>query len=188
MDRCAGNGMPGNCGMVRDEKREMAGDGTGLLQASRSDDAPAWLIQRTARLLRVLFLRLVQEESGADVTPEMWTVLTRLVARDGQYQSELATATYRDRPNMSRILAGMEHRGLVVRRPDAEDRRRTRIFLTPKARQVVASTAPTAIRTRDRLYAGLEKNELKEFRRTLRIIEANTLSTLADLDDAAPPG
>ena len=111
----------------------------------------------------------------------------RLVARDGQYQSELAAATYRDRPNMSRILAGMEQRELVFRRPDSEDRRKTRIYLTPKARDVVATTAPLAMRTRDRLYEGLKKKELKALRRALRIVEANTLSVLDDLDKEAPP-
>lgn len=174
--------------MAKDKKKKKKPDGKGLLQAGRSDDAPAWLIQRTARLLRVLFLRLVQERAGVDVTPEMWMVLTRLVARDGQYQSELAAATYRDRPNMSRILAGMEQRDLIVRRSDVEDRRKTRIYLTPRAREVVAAVAPLAVRTRDRLYEGLKKKELKALRRALRIIEANTLSALRDLEKETPPG
>ena len=168
------------------ERRDAEGEG--LLQSGRSDDAPAWLIQRTSRLLRVLFLRLVQEVSAVDVTPEMWTVLTRLVARDGQYQSELAAATYRDRPNISRIIAGMEQRELVVRRPDDEDRRKTRIFLTPRGRDVVSTTAPVASRTRDRLYEGLDREELLALRGALRIIEANTLAILQDLESEAPPG
>jgi DNA-binding MarR family transcriptional regulator len=173
--------------MAKDKKRKKKSDGKGLLQAGRSDDAPAWLIQRTSRLLRVLFLRLVQEQGGVDVTPEMWTVMTRLIARDGQCQSELAAATYRDRPNMSRILAGMEGRGLVLRRPDTEDRRKTRIYLSSRGREVVASTAPLAMRTRDRLYEGLKKKELKALRRALRIIETNTLAALQDVENEAPP-
>ena len=70
--------------MAKGKKGKKSAEGKGLLQTGRSDDAPAWLIQRSARLLRVLFLRLVQDEAGVDITPEMWTVLTRLVARDGQ--------------------------------------------------------------------------------------------------------
>ncbi len=173
--------------MAKDKKKKPKSGEKGLLQSARSDDAPAWLIQRTARLLRVLFLRLVQDRAGVDVTPEMWTVLTRLVARDGQYQSELAAATYRDRPNMSRILAGMEQRDLVFRKQDGDDRRKTRIYLTPRARAVVADIAPLAVRTRDRLYDGLKKKELKALRRALRIIEANTLAALEDVEKEAPP-
>ena len=161
--------------------------GEGLLRPARSDDAPAWLVQRTARLLRVLFLRLMRDEA-ADLTPEMWTVLTRLVARDGQYQSELAEATYRDRPNISRILSGMEQRGLVVRRADPEDRRKTRIHITSRGRGLVASAAPMAARTRDRLYEGLERHELETLRKALRQIETNTLALLAELESEAPPG
>ena len=154
---------------------------TGILRPSRSDDAPAWLIQRTARLLRVLFMRLVQS-SGVDLTPEMWSVLGRLTARDGQYQSELAESTYRDRPNTSRILAGMEARGLVARRADREDRRRVRCYLTTEGRALVSATAPLAVRTRDRLYAGLERDELEALRRALRRVEANGLALLEELD------
>lgn len=174
--------------MPKDKKGKSRGEGKGRAAGARSDDAPAWLIQRTARALRVLFLRLMQDQGEDDLTPEMWTVLTRLVVRDGQYQSELAAATYRDRPNMSRILAGMESRGLVSRRPDADDRRKTRIHLTLRARKVLAATAPVAARTRDGLYAGLSKKELKALRRALRIVEGNALALIHDLDGEAPPG
>jgi DNA-binding MarR family transcriptional regulator len=167
--------------MAKNKKEKPQPEGKGILQTGRSDDAPAWLIQRTARLLRVLFIRLVQD-GEVDVTPEMWTVLSRLVARDGQYQSELAAATYRDRPNMSRILAGMVSRDLVFRRPDKEDRRKSRVYLTPEARQLVAATTPLAARTRDRLYEGLRKKELKALRSALRQIESNTLAVLAELE------
>ena len=174
--------------MIRNGEARGDAAGEGLFQEGRSDDAPAWLIQRTARLLRVLFSRLVQDEAAVDVTPEMWTVLTRLVARDGQYQSELAAATYRDRPNVSRILAGLERRGLVERRTDPEDRRKTRIYLTTRARDVVSATAPVASRTRDRLYEGLDRAELDALRRALRTIEGNALNALRDLEKETPPG
>jgi len=38
------------------------------------------------------------------------------------------------------------------------------------------------------LYEGLKKKELKALRRALRIVEANTLSVLNDLENEAPPG
>lgn len=177
----ASDGQDPKGSMPQDEGRP-EGREAGILRPSRSDDAPAWLIQRTARLLRVLFLRLVQEEGEVDITPEMWTVLSRLVARDGQYQSELAAATYRDRPNMSRILAGMEARDLVFRRPDRDDRRKMRVYLTPEAGELVAAIAPLAARTRDQLYDGLKKKQLKALRKTLRRIESNTLAALKSLE------
>jgi DNA-binding MarR family transcriptional regulator len=157
---------------------------TGIARAHRSDDAPAYLIQRTARLLRVLFLRVV-DTPNSGVTPEMWLVLSRLLARDGSPQSELAAALFRDAPNVSRILSGLEAQGLVRREPDPEDRRRVRVRITGKGRAFVERTAPRAAEVRDRLYAGIEKKRLQAARGTIRRIEENALGLLSELDVVA---
>lgn len=154
-----------------------ARDRYGIDRSERPDDAPAWLIQRASRTLRVLFLRLM-EGRGAGVTPEMWLVLSRLYARDGQYQTQIADSTFRDRPNTSRILAGLEERGLVRKKRDDEDMRRMRVHLTDRGAEVVREVAPMAARTRDSLYRGLSDRELRQFRETLRKIEKNALEVL----------
>jgi DNA-binding MarR family transcriptional regulator len=149
-------------------------DAYGIVRSDRTDDAPAWLIQRASRTLRVLFLRLM-ESRASGVTPEMWLVLSRLYARDGQYQTQIADGTFRDRPNTSRILAGLETRGYVRKEKDGEDMRRVRIYLTDAGKQFVQDIAPVAARTRDTLYAGLTRDELRVLRRILRRIENNAL-------------
>ena len=130
-----------------DEGTHPDGAGSGIVRERRSDDAPAYLVQRTARLLRVLFLKVV-DTSETGITPEMWLVLSRLLARDGQSQTEIGEALFRDRPNTSRILAGLEQRGLVVRESDPEDRRRACVRITPDGRAFVAERAPRAIQVR----------------------------------------
>lgn len=161
--------------------REGRGDYTrqayGIVRGDRPDDAPAWLIQRASRTLRVLFLRMMEERSSG-VTPEMWLVLSRLYARDGQYQTQIADSTFRDRPNTSRILAGLEERGYVRRQRDPDDRRRMRIHLTERGEEFVRDMAPLAARTRDGLYEGLSDDELRMLRRVLRRIERNALGLL----------
>lgn len=149
-------------------------DAYGIVRGDRSDDAPAWLIQRASRTLRVLFLRLM-ESRASGVTPEMWLILSRLYARDGQYQTQIADGTFRDRPNTSRILAGLESRGYIRRERDDEDMRRVRIYLTDEGTQFVQDIAPVAARTRDTLYEGLSEEELRVLRRALRRIERNAL-------------
>lgn len=158
------------------------GVGSGIVREHRSDDAPAYLVQRTARLLRVLFLKVV-DTSETGVTPEMWLVLSRLLARDGQSQTEIGEALFRDRPNTSRILAGLEQRGFIMRESDPEDRRRACVRITPAGRAFVAERAPRAIQVRDRLYEGIGKKQLKALRGTIREIEANALTLLQELDD-----
>lgn len=160
------------------------GPGTGIVRERRSDDAPAYLIQRTARLLRVLFLKVV-DTSETGITPEMWLVLSRLLARDGQSQTEIGEALFRDRPNTSRILAGLEQRGFVVRESDPDDRRRACVKITPNGRAFVIERAPRAIEVRDRLYEDIGKKQLKALRGTIREIEANALTLLQELEDGS---
>lgn len=171
-------------------------DAYGIVRGDRPDDAPAWLIQRASRTLRVLFLRLMEQRS-AGVTPEMWLVLSRLYARDGQYQTQIADSTFRDRPNTSRILAGLEQRGFVRKEKDEEDMRRVRVHLTDQGKAFVRDVAPMAARTRDSLYEGLSGEELRVLRTVLRRIERNALGVLeqdVDMrsgaespDDGRPP-
>lgn len=156
-----------------------ARDAYGIVRGERPDDAPAWLIQRASRTLRVLFLRLMEKRS-AGVTPEMWLVLSRLYARDGQYQTQIADSTFRDRPNTSRILAGLEERGYVRKQKDREDMRRVRVYLTEAGEAFVRDMAPMAARTRDSLYEGLSDEELRLLRTVLRRIERNALGVLEE--------
>jgi DNA-binding MarR family transcriptional regulator len=160
------------------------GPGTGIVRERRSDDAPAYLIQRTARLLRVLFLKVV-DTSETGITPEMWLVLSRLLARDGQSQTEIGEALFRDRPNTSRILAGLEQRGFIVRESDPDDRRRACVKITPTGRAFVIERAPRAIEVRDRLYEHIGKKQLKALRGTIREIESNALTLLQELEDGS---
>ncbi|MFO7588627.1 MAG: MarR family transcriptional regulator [Gemmatimonadota bacterium] len=154
--------------------------GAGIARGRRSDDAPAYLIQRTARLLRVLFLRVV-DTPDSGVTPEMWLVLSRLLAWDGRPQAEIAGSLFRDAPNVSRILSGLEKQGLARREPDPVDRRKVRVHITPAGRAFVERTAPRAAEVRDRLYEGIGKKRLEEARATIRRIEENALGLLAEL-------
>ena len=158
-------------------------DAYGIVRGDRPDDAPAWLIQRASRTLRVLFLRLMEQRSEG-VTPEMWLVLSRLYAKDGQYQTQIADSTFRDRPNTSRILAGLEQRGYVRREKDVDDTRRLRVYLTERGEAFVREVAPMAARTRDGLYRGLGDDELRSLRTVLRKIERNALAMLEDEPDA----
>ena len=154
-------------------------DAYGIVRSERTDDAPVWLIQRASRTLRVLFLRLM-ESRASGITPEMWLVLSRLYARDGQYQTQIADGTFRDRPNTSRILSGLEARGYVQRQKDPEDMRKVRIFLTHQGKQFVQDMAPVAARTRDTLYQGLSDEEMRVLRSALRRIERNALGVLTE--------
>ncbi len=78
------------------------------------------------------------------LTEQQWRVLRALAAapNDGLQVSRLADQTFLLGPSLSRILAGLERKGLVTRLVVVSDQRRARISLTPKAVDLVRRIAP----------------------------------------------
>ncbi|MBG0777928.1 MAG: MarR family transcriptional regulator [Desulfovibrionaceae bacterium] len=89
----------------------------------------------TSRLLSA-FLRRCMVQAGIDLTAEQWGVLVHLWNQGGRSQEELAQYACVDKSSMSRVLAVMERRGLVERRPDPADARRKIIRPTEAAEEI----------------------------------------------------
>jgi DNA-binding MarR family transcriptional regulator len=100
-------------------------------------------------------------------------VLIRLWERDARSQGELSDATFRDRPTMSRIIDGMEARGLVERHIDAQDSRVRIVRLTRKGKALQRKLVPVAQDIVERMVAGIEEDALITTRVALRQMFAN---------------
>jgi len=61
-------------------------------------------------------------------------VLLRLWAQEGPTHTDLAAALGVEAPTVTKALQRMERAGLVQRRPDADDARVSRVYLTPRGR------------------------------------------------------
>lgn len=131
------------------------------------ENAIGFWIHRVYQASRNEMYRVFREH-GEDVTPEQWAVLIRLWEQDGVTQGELSEATFRDAPTMSRIVGVMEGRGLLERRPDPDDGRVRRVFLTRHARRLKAKLVPLAEQVVARLTAGIDEPALVTTRATLR--------------------
>lgn len=148
---------------MRDQFR---GDGIVL------DNALAYWVHRFYEATRREMYRAFAEH-GFDLTPEMWAVLVRLWERDRRPQRELAEATYRDAPTMSRILDALGKRGLVTRVDDPDDGRTRLIVLTAKGRDARGKLVPVVKRLVARLEADVSERDLETTRRTLRRLVEN---------------
>ena len=76
---------------------------------------------------------------------------------------------------MTRILAGLERRGLVSRRPDPDDGRRALVSLSPTGVEVHDRIADRVGPERARLFAGIEPELVQQTFAVLAQIEANVL-------------
>jgi DNA-binding MarR family transcriptional regulator len=107
-------------------------------------------------------------EQGEDITPEQWALLIRLWERDERTQNELSEATFRDAPTISRILAGMEARGLLDRQVDPQDGRARIVRLTPRGRALRKRLVPVVERIVQRMVGQIPERDLVTTRSTLR--------------------
>jgi len=76
------------------------------------------------------------------VPPEQYYILHTLLQKSGVTQQELARAAVKDMPNITRLLDGLEKRGLVKRQRNRTDRRSYRIFITPKGTELTEKFHP----------------------------------------------
>ena len=82
--------------------------------------------------------RLVMDfnDKGIDISPEQLTVLSLLWKKDRVTQQELCNITFKDKPNMTRLIDSLEKKGLAKRITDENDKRNNLILLTPEGKAI----------------------------------------------------
>ena len=102
------------------------------------------LLKAEAALAKQLYQTLAEIE----LSPGQPKLLDYLYEHDGCIQKELASVCEVESATITRLLARMEHAGLIERRTSASDKRSVTVFLTEKGRH-----AGTVVRER---FAGIE--------------------------------
>lgn len=101
-------------------------------------------------------------------------IMMELAHRDNVTQLDLVHATHLKAPTVSVSLQKMERDGLVLRRPDEDDLRATRVFLTEKGRAMDRSIVTKIRENEHEIENCLSEEELK----TLRAILLKILNNL----------
>ena len=117
-------------------------------------------------------------EAGLDCSPEQWSVLRMLLNEDGLSQEALLGLTRYEKSTLSRVLDGMEKKGLVTRRRSNGDARRKKVYLTAKG--VAGGEAGTEIASRNLalLYAGIPKKDFDVCRELIEEMQVRLLRLL----------
>jgi DNA-binding MarR family transcriptional regulator len=127
-------------------------------------DSLGYLVNRAARLMAA---ELAERLRPADVGIGQWAVLLPLWAQDGATQAELARVVAIEPPTMVRTVDRMVRDGLVTRRPDPEDGRLSRIWLTPRGRALRNELIPQAVAVNQVIGRRLTAAEASTLRRLL---------------------
>ena len=115
-------------------------------------------------------LRRVVYDTGlkpAGVTRSQGWVLAYLSREDGQPQSELAAELDLGKVALGGLIDRLEASGMVERKPDAQDRRVKRIFLTSKGREVALKQRKIARGLNAEIMEGVSPQDMRTTGRTL---------------------
>lgn len=122
--------------------------------------------------------RALQRELEARIRPYgitlgMWAFLRALWEEDGLSQRELSDRARTTEPTTVTALHAMEKRGLVVRVPNTDDRRKSNIYLTQPARALRELLLPVAREVNRTAMVDLSRAETETLKRILTKIRAN---------------
>ena len=100
-------------------------------------------------------------------------LLLQLWIEEGVPQSQLAACMGVEPPTATKMLQRMEHAGLIERRPDPEDARISRVYLTERGRTLEQPVLEVWKQLEAQTVASLSPTEQALLRRLLMQVSAN---------------
>jgi len=132
--------------------KRYAGNATELAQV----DAYVKLM-RAADTVQAILARNVE---SFGLTLSQFGVLEILHHQGAQNQKELAQKILRSGANMTTIIDNLEKKNIVCRTPDVNDRRSTRVSLTPEGKELIIKIFPFHMQNIYRMMGTLADDEL----------------------------
>lgn len=118
--------------------------------------APGHLIRRAHQLAVAVFM---EETAEFGVTPVQFAILNALIADPGEDQVTLAGKVAFDAATFGSVIGRLEAKGWVRREPDAQDRRRKLLWVTPEGEAAAQAMRRAVAKTQARILAPLEPGE-----------------------------
>jgi DNA-binding MarR family transcriptional regulator len=128
------------------------------------------MLADTSRLLRRSFDARARD---IGVTRTQWQVLTTLLRHEGVNQGGLAELLDVEPITVCRMVDRLQEAALVERRADPTDRRSWRLFLTPRAHDLIAQLRPLANAMIEEALTGIDDGERDRLRDLLDKIRDN---------------
>ncbi|WP_317933178.1 MarR family transcriptional regulator [Halioxenophilus sp. WMMB6] len=134
------------------------------------EDSVGVILADVSRLMRRAFN---EKARNIGITRPQWYVLTTLKRNEGINQGGLAEILDIEPITLCRILDRLQQAELVERRRDPADRRVWRLYLLPKAEQLLTQLRPLGVEVNDLALEGLDESAREQFRSTLKLVRQN---------------
>lgn len=143
------------------------------IKASLQDDVLERLQSLLFGLRSRFHAQLRTAEDGSGLAPMEVRVLQHVARRPGWTQAELVAHTRRDKAQLTRLIQQLEARGLLLREPDADDRRKLRLHLTPAGEALQQGLQAQRKQLVTQLVRDFDQAELQQLGALLARLQAN---------------
>lgn len=140
-----------------------------------SDRGLGFLLTEAARLLRKLIDRRLQP---LGLTRAQWSVLAVLSNHDGLSQSQLADELEIEKTTAGRLIDHIEKNAWIERRPIPGDRRLWGVYLTERARPLIAEVEQIILNTRADMLRNLSSEQQRHLSGALHAVKTNLAKAL----------
>lgn len=98
-----------------------------------------------------------------EFTTSIGFVLLNIDSREGTPATKIAPLIGLESRSLTRMLKNMEDKGLIIKKPDLNDRRSVRIFLTDMGKEKKAVSRKTVLDFNNTVREAIPENKLKVF-------------------------
>jgi MarR family transcriptional regulator for hemolysin len=130
----------------------------------------AFTIMDVARLLKTYADHRARQFG---ISRAQWAVLVRIERNEGLNQSELAELLDLQPISLTRLLDRLADNGLIERRPDPNDRRANRLYLTPAAKPLLERLTNLGADIMETVLGGLDEKSIERMLKQLVTVKDN---------------
>ena len=135
------------------------------------EHAPGHLIRRAHQRSVAIFM---EETSDFDITPVQFAILNALIDQPGEDQITLAGRVAFDAATSGSVIGRLEAKGWIRREPDADDKRRKLLWVTPEGEQAVQQMKRAVRKVQARIVDRLDAQEHQQLIALLRKLVADS--------------
>jgi DNA-binding MarR family transcriptional regulator len=140
-----------------------------------------FLVHDVSRLRRRVVDRALKP---LGVTRSQWWVLAFLSRSDGMSQVALADELDLGKVALGQLIDRLEKTEFVSRRPDDDDRRVKRVFLTRRGQALISRIRESVTITEMEILEKIDEPDLRATGRALRLMKENLLAMIVDSEEA----
>ena len=132
----------------------------------------SFLLEKTTRRIKQ-YAQKKFSDFDFGVTVDQWMVLKQLYPSSDKSHGELAEATFKGTPTLTRIVDLLCAKGLTERVADCHDRRKCQVVLTKTGREKVEEMIPKVSQIRKAAWQNLDEQDFRHFKHILATIYQN---------------